>query len=1175
MGLMKKLTSAVVASSLVLASVGTVLAAPTTEQVNGAFERLATYDLARGRATADGTDPALGEAITRAELVTLLVRAWGQEENAKLLQGAASFKDVSSTDWFSGNVAMAKAIVERYNLSIGVDANTFEPTRQVKAVEVLAFAMKFLGIAPGTGANWAEDTVKIAIDNGIITEADAEALLDDANGFANRGLAFAIADAVFSTAKVGDVNVYQAYVDDVAPELDVDDPADLTTTATTMEFTGSVDGYAQLFMNSEDITESVVDGKFAIEVALEVGANEVVFTAIDAVGNKSEKAYEITRTAGVATKVLVELGDGTIAAGAEADLVIKALDENDVETEFEGAVVTVGGEIGTYDEETGKFTAATKAGTGTITVTIGDLTGTADVKVVAGEFAKVVADKESAAPGEMVLLTAQDEYGNVIEGATFTQDSADAMLDGTTGKFLASKAGTYTVTGKVGDVEKTATVGIFSGFSSAAKVVVEAPETVVANDASVIKVTAKVVDANGNVIKNAKANILNVTAPGLTVEEKSDANGVATYEIKAPAAMQGAIVTLTGTATQDSVNAQNGTTTVRVLPQVATSIKLEAPNYLAVNQTNGQLNTAGATADLTVLDQDGKAMQSGGYGVTVTLTGAASLDSASKVTTKTFYYVGTSAGTPVSVPFYPIDLTTTGSISFSASLSGLNSASAQSTAAYAAAEAKVDIAKTSTAATYRANDPSTATLDNEKPTAVTFEVQLRDTNGVPVAKSGVNVTFDLDVDYADYYLESETATAGVFAQINADPIVATDAQGVAKLVLRSKDFVGDLKVTAKSGNLTTSDAIATFVAGPANSVAFTRSSVKVAQGTEAVELTAQLYDKAGNKAIDSGKTISFRANGTDTWVNGSDRADVTTDDKGQATVKVTTLGYVRPASNPYNVTINLGDSTVTLRHTGNGATDAATPTVAVVVDNSVVANLSVKTQVLSGATWGDKFYVTQADQVRILVTAYDNRGAKLDGETIKVTFPKETILDGAAPNASEKTVTLTPVTGSIGEYEVMGIQFVKAPTVTYTVTDSTGVADLKISGSIGVQAGVASKLNVANVENGKLTITKGAVSGPFVLNLTDNYGNPVVNTGSAIKVTWTYPTVNAANGEYFEIKTDPNGPRIVEGNLEIPVGASGVTFYVFTNVDGQSITFSDVVTPGGMASASPVTFDIP
>lgn len=1181
MGLMKKLTSVLVASSLVLGSVGFALA-DTTGSVQDAYSRLEGYKLVAGVPDENGIPvPALDAPVTRAQLATVIVRAFGHEETAGYLKGTSSFSDVAANAWYSGYVAMIKNLSEKNGIAVGYEDGSFQPEKQISAIETLAFIMKVLGVQPGTGATWAQDTLRIAIDNGLITEADAEAYLSDLNAPASRGLAFAIVDAVFRTATVDGKTLYQVYVDDEAPVLVVDQPAEPTTTKAGDTITGNVKGAEALYLGSEAITVDE-EGNFSVEVTFELGENEFVFTAVDAAGNVAEASYKVTRVAGEAAAVVVELGDGTIQAGSEAELVFKLVDANGAEVEYnaEDVKVTIGGEIGSYDKETGIFTASDKAGTGTITVTIGDLSGTAEIKVVPGEFDKVVPDKESAAPGEMVTLTAQDKFGNVIEGATFSQDSPDAMLDSATGKFLASKPGAYTVTAKVGDVEKTAVVHIYSNFSAAAKVVVEAPETIVANGSSVAKVTVKVVDANGAVIKSAKDNIFNLAGPGLTITKKSDSDGVATFEVKAPLAMQGAVVTLTGTANQDGVEAQSGTASIRVLPQVATSLKLTAPKYLAVNKPDGTINNTGASATLTVLDQDGKAMLTGGYGITVTLTGAASFESSSKVTTKTFYYVGNQDGNGVSVPFYPVDLTTTGPITLTASFAGMESATAESTAAYASAEAKVDIVRSSSAETYRANDPTTATGDDEKPTAVTFTAQLRDVNGVPVAKSGVNITFDLDVDLSAKYLEYESGT-NTWTQLTQDPVVATDSEGKATLKIRSKNFVGDLQVTAKSGNLTTSTASATFVPGPAHSVAFTRSAVKVAQGTESIQLTAQLYDKAGNKATDSGETIVFLANGTDTWVNGSHRADVTTDETGTATVTVTTLGYVRPG-NPYNVTIDLTNSSIHLRHTGNGATDNVTPSVAITIDNSVVANLSVRTQVQEGGNWVDKYYVTQAQQVRILVTAYDSRGAKLDGQTITVTFPKGTILDGAAPNSSEKTITLTPVAGSPGEYEATGIQFVKAPSVSYTVTDSTGVSDLKISASIGVQAGTAAGVKVADTTkvagNDTLTITKGAVSGPFVLNLVDQYGNPVINTATdangsprRIAVSITYPSagIDASQGQYFEIKAEANGPKV--DTLYIPYGASGVTFYVFTNVDNLSVTFSSTDPTG----THQVYFDIP
>ena len=40
--------------------------------------------------------------------------------------------------------------------------------------------MKLLGITPVTGENWIQGNIDLAVQNGVITSADAEALLDAA-----------------------------------------------------------------------------------------------------------------------------------------------------------------------------------------------------------------------------------------------------------------------------------------------------------------------------------------------------------------------------------------------------------------------------------------------------------------------------------------------------------------------------------------------------------------------------------------------------------------------------------------------------------------------------------------------------------------------------------------------------------------------------------------------------------------------------------------------------------------------------------------------------------------------------------------------------------------------------------------------------------------------------------
>src|SRR5690606_19906659 len=171
----------------------------------------------------------------------------------------------------------------------------------------LVFVMKLLGITPVTGENWIQGNINLAVQNGVITSADAEALLDAATEPANRGLAFAIVDTAFITYAVDGKNVYQRFVDKEAPGLAVDATPE-SVQAATITITGTVTGASELYAGSDAITFDA-EGKFSYEKTLEVGKNTITLTAKDIVGNVTTVDVVVERTVGAANAVVIEIAE--------------------------------------------------------------------------------------------------------------------------------------------------------------------------------------------------------------------------------------------------------------------------------------------------------------------------------------------------------------------------------------------------------------------------------------------------------------------------------------------------------------------------------------------------------------------------------------------------------------------------------------------------------------------------------------------------------------------------------------------------------------------------------------------------------------------------------------------------------------------------------------------------
>lgn len=244
----------------------------------------------------------LGGNLTRAELVTTIVRSFDAEQAAQLAKGVKSFADVSTDEWYSGYVAVAKNLAEQGGNILGRSADSFDPNTSVSKVEALVFAMKFLGIkVNASGSNWYEDWVAKAIELGIINEVDAATVLDNPSSPASRGEAFVILDFGYS-AKVleGGKSLYTSNVDSEPPQLTIDEGYLKETDADAVTISGRVsDNKQNVTLHSSHTTSSILvtNGAWSIKVPLKDGANVIEFTAEDLAGNTTTKSVTIQRIA--------------------------------------------------------------------------------------------------------------------------------------------------------------------------------------------------------------------------------------------------------------------------------------------------------------------------------------------------------------------------------------------------------------------------------------------------------------------------------------------------------------------------------------------------------------------------------------------------------------------------------------------------------------------------------------------------------------------------------------------------------------------------------------------------------------------------------------------------------------------------------------------------------------
>lgn len=164
---MKKVVNSVLASALALTVAPMVVGAEEATQapqvdpaLQKTVKRLSALGLIQGYGNGDfGTE----RPINRAEFATLVVRARGLEEGAKLAQFQSNFTDVKPSDWFSGyvNVASGQEIVKGYT------DQTFKASKNVTYAEAVTMVVRSLGYDQAVRGAWPNSFIAKASELGI------------------------------------------------------------------------------------------------------------------------------------------------------------------------------------------------------------------------------------------------------------------------------------------------------------------------------------------------------------------------------------------------------------------------------------------------------------------------------------------------------------------------------------------------------------------------------------------------------------------------------------------------------------------------------------------------------------------------------------------------------------------------------------------------------------------------------------------------------------------------------------------------------------------------------------------------------------------------------------------------------------------------------------------------
>jgi hypothetical protein len=1135
---LKKWTSGLVATSVALglvpaANAGTSIQADVAARMNrlGIVQGVGVLPNGQPDFNLDGP-------ITRAQLVTTIVRSFGLELAAQASQGAPSFADVPAGEWYSGYVAVAKSLAANKGIAIGRSETVFDPNAPVTKAEALVFVMKFLGYnASGSGANWYEPWLDLARSAGIITASDRMAYLPNPAQGATRGEAFVLLDLGYR-AKVltGGSSLYTQYVDRVAPAISIVQPPTATTQAS-ITVTGSVSdnkGIQTVTLNGIPVT--VTNGSFRETINLNPGFNQFVLEATDLAGNVQTQMISITRAE--AEAATIEAADMTVGAGqtVPVNAVVKDANGSVIPNVSLNATST----LGTFAN--GQFTAGSALGSGKLLLQVGSVTKEINVTVAAGPVAQVL--PATVGPGGVVKLQATDAFGNpVTSGLTWTlapgQSGAAISADGT---FTGFTAGKYTVIASQAGGSAFGQVGVY-GMTTALEVT--APDQVVGNDTTPYKVTVTAVDANGIATPNFDG-IISLSAPFGTFTPVMAQNGMATFEFTASSALIGERVNIKASATSGGLSVE-GSATVDVSDQVATTIQVEpAAAFLTSNSTSTLLDVT-----VQVVDQAGAPMREGEFPLTVTLSGPATFEDG---TTKQSISWN-SFTDPLQIK--PTEVGVTGAVTISVSGPGLSPASTQVSARMAGSPKQIMLKANQTKVT-----ANTSSADENE--ALYFTAFVTDAAGVPVTPDDKDMKVVIEGiatgDLNKHYIAFDTNSNGridageSFESLDVATLTFTDVPDGKLAFWLVGEKAGTYTVSvADAGSTTglTASAKASYsvVAGAAHHFEGLQGSAVMVRRGAVTPLKYQLVDSFGNPVARVGLTLAFDPTGSNGLkLNGKTTAvSVKTDDAGVATVNLVADTIIDTYG---GVPVSI-DAAAT--NTANGWADTAIDW-DTAVSSLVVApgSVEVSLEYDNGSGYVPLVGALPAGTpFRVVATVKDTDGYNLSG--IGSSIPVSLIVK----TTGETQTNLANVTFSDpdndGVYQSSDIVITKAGAQGLRV--ELGNMPQAVSSSqrtINVRAGELSGVKIAESDGTSIKM-KADQPKELTIQLCDAYGNPVSGSAVPYPVKFTFMHMTDA-GSYTSFR-DQDGNELIASGIVLGRGRSSAKFFLRTNqTSGNTIT---------------------
>lgn len=193
---------------------------PTPQE---AIDRLITLGVIRVTMPRESIDINWSGHLTRAELATVIVRAFGREEaalSAPLTE--PPYADVPLDAWYAKYLAEAKLAAAGEGVLLGDGTGRFDPDRPLSRVEALILPLKLIGLHPTeTGPNWYSPWIDLADQKGLLTAAEVASLGENPHQPSTRGESLVLLDRLFYARLLPDgESVYTKYLDPVPPTIE-------------------------------------------------------------------------------------------------------------------------------------------------------------------------------------------------------------------------------------------------------------------------------------------------------------------------------------------------------------------------------------------------------------------------------------------------------------------------------------------------------------------------------------------------------------------------------------------------------------------------------------------------------------------------------------------------------------------------------------------------------------------------------------------------------------------------------------------------------------------------------------------------------------------------------------------------------------------------------------------